>query len=58
MKSSTNYFHVKTKKLADFQICMSVPLTDRFYRHIQDHKFVKVLEKLTQILQAQFFVGK
>ena len=26
MKSSTNYFHIKTKKLADFQICFSVTL--------------------------------
>ena len=27
MKSSTYYFHVKTKILANFQICISVPLT-------------------------------
>ena len=27
MKSSTYYFHVKTKILADFQICISVPLS-------------------------------
>ena len=26
MKSFTHYFHVKTKMLADFQICISVPL--------------------------------
>ena len=26
MKSSTYYFHVKTKILADFQICISAPL--------------------------------
>ena len=26
MKSSTYYFHKKTKILADFQICISVPL--------------------------------
>ena len=26
MKSSTYYFHIKTKILADFQICISVPL--------------------------------
>ena len=25
-KSSTHYFHVKTKILPDFQICISVPL--------------------------------
>ena len=28
MKSSTYYFHVKTKILADFQICISVPLNE------------------------------
>ena len=28
MKSSTYYFHVKRKILADFQICISVPLTE------------------------------
>ena len=27
MKSSAYYFHIKTKILADFQICISVPLT-------------------------------
>ena len=27
VKSSTYYFHMKTKALADFQICISVPLT-------------------------------
>ena len=26
MKSSTYYFHIKTKILAHFQICISVPL--------------------------------
>ena len=26
MKSSTYYFHMKAKILADFQICISVPL--------------------------------
>ena len=27
MRSSTYYFHMKTKILADFQICISVPLS-------------------------------
>ena len=27
MKSSTYYFHMKTKILADFQICISIPLS-------------------------------
>ena len=26
VKSSTYYFHMKTNKLADFQICIRVPL--------------------------------
>ena len=28
MKFSAYYFHMKTKTLADFQICISVPLTE------------------------------
>ena len=28
VKSSTYYFHMKTKLLADFEICISVPLSD------------------------------
>ena len=28
MKSSSYYFHMKTKISADFQICISVPLTN------------------------------
>ena len=27
VKSSTNYFHIKANTMADFQICISVPLT-------------------------------
>ena len=30
VKPSTNYFHTKTKILPDFQICISVPLSDVF----------------------------
>ena len=30
VKSSTYYFHMKTKILADFQICISVPLMEDF----------------------------
>ena len=30
MKSSTYYFHLKTKILADFQICISVPLSTHY----------------------------
>ena len=35
VKSSTYYFHVKTKRLADFQICISDPLTKSFVIDIQ-----------------------
>ena len=31
MKSSTYYFHVKANILADFQICISVPLIFFFF---------------------------
>ena len=31
VKSSTYYFHVKTKVLADFQTCISVPLRYRYF---------------------------
>ena len=34
MKSSIYYFHIKTKILADFQICISVPLNVRSGEHI------------------------
>ena len=30
MKSSTYYFHMKTKILTDFEICITVPLKHRF----------------------------
>ena len=32
MKPSTYYFHMKMKILADFQICISVPLIVNLYR--------------------------
>ena len=38
MKSSTHYFHLKTKILADFQICISVPLSENETRF--DKKYV------------------
>ena len=34
MKSSTYYIHMKTKILADFQICISVPLRSSFGRKV------------------------
>ena len=33
VKSSTNYFHMKTKILVDFQIWISVPLKKKAYRN-------------------------
>ena len=32
MKSSTYYFHMKTKTLADFEICISVPLKQKLQK--------------------------
>ena len=39
MKSSTYYFHMKTKILADFEICISVPLSCylRYVWHMKCH---------------------
>ena len=37
MKSSTYYFHVKTKILADFQICISAPLMNLLFRTIPEN---------------------
>ena len=60
MKSSTFYFHMKTKILADFQICISVPL-----RHFRSSRpevfcmkgvhrnFAKFTEK--RLCQSLFF---
>ena len=36
VKSSTYYFHMKTKIFADFQICISVPLSNLFYDFWED----------------------
>ena len=49
VKFST-YFHMKTKILADFQICISLPLMFIGYflrqRHIQDGKIFEGLSKI------------
>ena len=34
MKSSTYYFHIKTKILANFQICISVPLKESIFTRV------------------------
>ena len=34
VKSSAYYFHMKTKILADFQICISVPLNVTYARKL------------------------
>ena len=33
MKSSAYYFQVKAKILADFQICISVPLSSHYFKN-------------------------
>ena len=35
VKSSTNYFHVKTKILADFKISISVPLSNDVWENVR-----------------------
>ena len=39
VKSSTYYFHMKTKILADFQICISVPLIFEDFERKPFYKF-------------------
>ena len=48
VKSSTNYFHMTMKILADFQICISVPL--RFFR-VLTHIFFCMRHFRLQIFQ-------
>ena len=43
MKSLTYYFHMKMKILADFQICMSVPLMNG--KHLHPHYFLSVIPR-------------
>ena len=61
MKSSTYYFHIKTKILADFQICISVPLTlliQKFCRiddtGVKDETLVKINFSLIQRITSEF----
>ena len=41
VKSSTYYFHMKTKILVDFQICLSVPLIKHFFGFILSKTYEK-----------------
>ena len=52
MKSSTYYFHMKTKTLSDFQICISVPLIDSW--KVNPYKYVKSI--LSPITKTQNFM--
>ena len=40
MKSSAYYFHMKTNVLADFEICISVPLNGLMRRQLTDLNFI------------------
>ena len=42
VKSSTYYFHMKTKILADFQICISVPLIFEDFERKPFYKFLRI----------------
>ena len=52
MKSSTYYFHMKTKISAEFQICISVHLKfiDRFLKLVSTHKIY-----ISQVIRIQAF---
>ena len=40
MKSLTYHFHIKTKILADFQICISVPLNEDEFTGLVDDRYL------------------
>ena len=50
VKSSTYYFHMKTKILADFQICISVPLKTRKTVNAKISVFVICVEAIIYLL--------
>ena len=49
MKSSTHYVHVKTKILAGFQICISVPL------RLLEKTLKQIVFYATQLTSLNFF---
>ena len=53
MKSLTYYFHIKTKVLADFQICISVPL--RLFPLVVEHSIVVMSARLNP-MGSQFSI--
>ena len=53
MKSSTYHFHTKTKTLADFQICISVPLKERLVSQLQLEERRRLVESGENNAEAQ-----
>ena len=53
MKLSTDYFHMKTKILADFQICISVPLRKLFLRFKELKHKIKLTSFSFHFLKGQ-----
>ena len=54
VKFSTYYFHMKTKLLADFQICISVPLTSEK----KQNWLQKTLSHLAELAHLCVFIWK
>ena len=52
MKSSTYYFHMKAKILADFQIYISVPLREIFLRQFSRLLCTEIYKTLNQLNQG------
>ena len=44
--SSVHYFYVKTELIADFQICISVPLTGKHYHNCRNDKIQLLLKSV------------
>ena len=53
MKSSTHYFHVKTKILADFQICISVPLIIWSHALMKDTENIKTVNLMVRQIKQK-----
>ena len=63
MKSSTCYFQMKTKILADFQICISVPLTAFDFKKVKGallglRQFLATESSLKMMKDAFYFTSK
>ena len=60
VKSSTYYFHMKTKILADFQICISVPFKCSFsvWRKYFQMNSIIFIRSLTELIDMSCLLSK